>query len=86
MKYYLIDYITYDGEHEYTEHGVLSARTYDVARKKAKKGRKFLTRYGWEEFCELYHVQEIPRADFWVLTKYHPTLDRLLNGTEYLFR
>ena len=29
MKYYIIDYRTLDGEHEYIEHGVLASRTYN---------------------------------------------------------
>jgi len=86
MKYYFADYLTYDGEHEYTEYAVLSARTDGIARRKAEKGREFFTRYGWEEFCELFQVKRIPRADFWVLQKYHSNLDRLLNGSAYLFR
>jgi hypothetical protein len=86
MKYFFADYITYDGDHEYTEYAVLSARTDEIARKKAEKGRKFFTRYGWEEFCKLSHVQETPRTDFWVLQKYHGNLDRLLNGCAYVFR
>jgi hypothetical protein len=64
MKYFLADYLTYDGEHEYSEHGVLTARTFESAKNKATKGRKFFTRYGWEEFCELFRVDEIPMTDY----------------------
>jgi hypothetical protein len=75
MKYYLADYLTYDGEHEYSEYGVVSARDYKSAEKKAKKGKKYFTRFGWEEFCELFHIAEIPRQDFEVLQKYFHKLD-----------
>ena len=78
IKYFLADYITYDGEHEYTEYGVLSARTDENARKTAEKGRKYFTRYGWEEFCELSYLREIPKADFQVLEKYHFNINKFL--------
>jgi hypothetical protein len=86
MKYYLADYLTYDGEHEYSEYGVLSARDYASAEEKAKKGKKFFARFGWEEFCELFHIAEIPEGDFSVLGKYHPIIDLLLAKKAYLFR
>ena len=70
MKYFLIDYLTRDGEHEYTEHAVLSALSSERAYTKAARGRKYFTRYGWEEFCELSGVYEIPKADFEILGKY----------------
>ena len=70
MKYFLADYITYDGEHEYSEYGVVSARDSTSAEKKAKQGRKCFTRLGWEEFCELFHLQEISITDYDVLKKY----------------
>jgi len=50
MKYYLADYRTYVGGHEYLERGVLSACSYETAEKWAIKDRKFFTRYGCEEF------------------------------------
>jgi len=78
MKYFIVDYLTRDGEHEYTEHGVLSARSSESAYTKAERGRKFFTRYGWEEFCERSGVYEIPKADFEVLGKYFLNIDRLL--------
>ena len=70
MKYYIIDYRTLDGEHEYIEHGVLASRTYNNAEKRAKKGKVLFNRYGWEEFCSLDDIQEIPVADYEVLKKY----------------
>ena len=70
MKYYIADYRTYDGEHEYLESGVLSARTFETAQKRAVKGRSLFTRYGWEEFCNFESIHEIPKADFEVLQKY----------------
>jgi hypothetical protein len=70
MKHYLIEYRTLDGEHEYTEHAVTTARTYNNAEKLAKKGKTSFNRYGWEEFCSLDGIQEIPVAEYEVLKKY----------------
>jgi hypothetical protein len=70
MKYFLAEYKTIDGEHEYSEFGVLPASTWDNAEKQAIKGRKLFTRFGWEEFCFLDHIREIPLADYEVLKKY----------------
>jgi hypothetical protein len=70
MKFYLAHYRTYDGEHEYVEYGVFASRSYETAEKRAVKGKRFFTRYGWEEFCQCEGIQEIPAADFAVLKKY----------------
>ena len=70
MKHYLIEYRTLDGEHEYTEYAVTASRTYNNSEKRAKKGKASFNRYGWEEFCSLDGIQEIPVADYEVLKKY----------------
>ena len=70
MKFYFAHYRTYDGEHEYIEYGVLAARSYETAVKRAAKGKRFFTRYGWEACCRFECIQEIPAADFEVLKKY----------------
>ena len=70
MKYYLADYRTYVGGHEYLERGVLSACSYETAEKWAIKDRKFFTRYGCEEFWQFEGIHEILKSDFEVLTKY----------------
>jgi hypothetical protein len=70
IKHYLIEYRTLDGEHEYTEYAVTTARTYNNAERRAKKGKASFNRYGWEEFCSLDGIQEIPVADYEVLKKY----------------
>jgi hypothetical protein len=70
MRYFLIEYTTLDGEHEYTERGVTAAINYDTAEKYAKKGLKYFYRYGWEEFCEVSNIREIPKNDFKILKKH----------------
>ena len=45
MKYYIADYRTYDGDHEYVEYSVMSDRTYETAERRAINGRKLFTRY-----------------------------------------
>jgi hypothetical protein len=70
MKFYIAAYRTYDGEHEYVEYGVFASRSYETAEKRAVKGKRFFTRYAWEEFCQCEGIQEIPEADFEVLQKY----------------
>ena len=70
MKFYFVHYRTYDGEHEYVEYGIFASRSYEIAEKRAVKGKRFFTRYAWEEFCQYAGIQEIPAADFEVLKKY----------------
>jgi hypothetical protein len=42
MKYYIADYRTYDGDHEYVEYSVMSGRTYERAERRIINGRSFL--------------------------------------------
>jgi len=70
MKHYIIEYRTLDGEHEYMEYAVISTSTYNDAEKRARAGRKQFIRYGWEEFCGINDIIEIPVADYEVLKKY----------------
>ena len=70
MTYYLIEYITRDGEHEYTEFAVTAAKSFAQAEKRAARGLPDFQRLGWEEFCEVSHLMPIPKDDFAVLRKY----------------
>ena len=70
MKYFLATYKTCNGDHEYAEFGILTAPTGEKAEKQARKGRRFFTRAGWEEWCFLDYLQEIPKTDYAVLKKY----------------
>jgi hypothetical protein len=53
MKYYIADYRTYDGDHEYVEYSVMSGHTYETAERRAINDRKLFTRYGWGNFASL---------------------------------
>ena len=70
MKYYLAHYRTYDGEHEYAEHGIFASRSYETAVKRAEKGKRFFDRYGWAEYCRFDRLEEIPKQDYLILKKY----------------
>jgi hypothetical protein len=69
INYFIAEYRTYNGEHEYVERGVLNARSYEKAVKLAIKGKKLFVRDGWEEFCECEGIEEISKADFEILKK-----------------
>jgi hypothetical protein len=70
MRYFLIEYVTRDGEHEYSEYAVTAARSQAGAEKSAKRGRRQFTRVGWEEFCVVSDIREIPSEDYRILGKY----------------
>lgn len=75
MQYFYARFGTRDGEHEYTETGVLSAVTLKQAERKAKKAKALFDRPGWEEFCEYEDVVEISIVDYLVLKKYMRNID-----------
>jgi hypothetical protein len=70
MKFYIVDYRLFDGEDEYVVYGLLASRTYEIAMKRAEKGKRLFNRYGWVESCRLKHLQEIPKVEFEILKKY----------------
>jgi hypothetical protein len=76
MQYFYATYETREGEHEYTENGVLSAQSPKQAERKAKKARRLFTRVGGEEFCEYDGLMEISIVDYLVLKKYLFNIDR----------
>jgi hypothetical protein len=70
MKFYIAHYRTYDGEHEYVEYGVFASHSYETGVKRAEKGKRFFSRYGWQEYCRLNRLEEIPKQDYLILKKY----------------
>lgn len=79
MQYYYATYETRDGEHEYTENGVLSAQSPREAERKAKKALRLFAHAGWEEFCEYDGLMEISIVDYLVLKKYMLNIDHYFN-------
>jgi hypothetical protein len=82
-KYYHAIYMTRDGEHEYSEDGVLSARDFKEAQENAEKAKQLFERSGWEEFCELTNLYEIPMSDYKVLSNYVLNIDAHLGLAKF---
>lgn len=74
-KYYFVTYQTRDGEHEYREGGVLKAKNYTLALKKAIRAKRLYNRYGWEEFCAADALREITSIEYTVLKRFMLNLD-----------
>jgi hypothetical protein len=69
-RYFLVEYETRDGEHEYSEYAVTQANSLKQAERNAIKSKKLFDRYGWEEFCKMSLFDEISIKDYEVLKKY----------------
>jgi hypothetical protein len=52
LLYFHVSYKSRDAKREYTEYGVLSARTIREAARKADLARKVFEEPGWEEYCD----------------------------------
>jgi hypothetical protein len=69
LLYFHVSYRSRDAKREYTEYGVLSARTIQQAARKAELARKVFEEPGWEEYCDYKSMVPISIRGYRLLRK-----------------